>query len=182
MLIYEVAGKYARALFLSARERNLLDTIYEQMRDLREVVRRDPRLLEFLSAPQVLESAKKDLVRRVFESRIERLLVEFLVVLVDKRRVGFLVEIVDEFERLVEAERGVGRVTVVTAVPLTEKERTRLTEKMAAKTGLSIVLEEKLDRSIVGGLIVVLHDEIIDGSIRHGLNLVREQLAKVRVH
>lgn len=182
MLIWEVAGKYARALFLSARERNLLDTIYEQMRDLRVMVIKDRTMLNFLGAPQILEKAKKDMIREVFSPRVERLLVEFLVLLVDKRRVNFLVEIIDEFERLVEAEKGVGRVTVVTAVPLTDDERSRLSQKMATKTGLKIILEEKVDRSIIGGLIVILHDEIIDGSIRHGLNMVREQLDKVRVH
>ena len=182
MLIWEVAGKYARALFLSAKERNLLDKIHEQMRDLRDLVRKDRSLLDFLGAPQVLDDAKKSLIREVFGPRIERLLVEFLVVLVDKGRVAFLVEIIDEYERMVEAEKGVGRVTVVTAVPLNDKERTQLSGKMAAKTGLTIVLEEKVDRSILGGMIVVLHDEIIDGSVKHGLNLVRDQLDKVRVH
>jgi F-type H+-transporting ATPase subunit delta len=182
MLIYEVARKYAQALFLSAQEKKLLDTVYEQLGDLKELMEKDRTLLNFLGAPQVLEATKKEMVRKVFGERIERLLVEFLLVLLDKGRVGFLVEIIDEFERLVEAEQGVGRVTVVTAVALSDSERTRLSERMAAKTGLNIVLEEKVDKSIIGGMIVVLHDEIIDGSVRHGLGLIREQLDKVRVH
>jgi F-type H+-transporting ATPase subunit delta len=139
-------------------------------------------MLNFLSAPQVLDETKKSLLRKVFTERIDRLLVEFLVVLVDKNRIGYLPEIIDEYARLVEAEQGVGRVTVVTAVPLNDAERKKLSAKMVAKTGLKIVLEEKVDPAIVGGMIVVLHDEIIDGSIRHGLNLLKEQLEKVRVH
>lgn len=182
MLVWEVAGKYAHALFLSAKEKGLLSSIYEQMNDLEQVITKDPSLLTFLGAPQVLQSAKKDLIRRVFLERVERLLVEFLIVLVDKGRVRYLKEIIDEFARMVEAEHGVGRVTVVSAVGLTDDERARLTKKMAAKTGLKIVLEEKVDPSIVGGLIVILHNEIIDGSISHGLNKVWEQLDKVRVH
>ena len=182
MLVWEVAGKYAHALFLSAREKGLLSTIYEQMNDLELLIKKDRSLLTFLGSPQVLESAKKDLIRKVFDKRVERLLVEFLVVLVDKGRVAYLNEIIDEYARMVEAEQGVGRVTVVSAVRLTEDERTRLSRKMADKTGLKIVLEEKVDASIIGGLIVLLHDEIIDGSISHGLNSVQEQLGKVRVH
>ncbi len=182
MLIWEVAKKYAQALFLSAKEKGLLNELYEQLGDLRDLVEKDNSLLNFLAAPQVLEDTKKTLIRKVFSERVERLVVEFLVVLVDKGRVGFLVEIIDEFRRLVEAEQGLGRITVVTAVPLADGERTRLIEKMAAKTGLRIVLEEKVDASILGGMIVILYDEIIDGSVKHGLNLVREQLDKVRVH
>jgi len=182
MLIWEVAKKYAQALFLSAKEKGLLDKLYEQLGDLRDLVEKDNSLLNFLAAPQVLEETKKSMVREVFSGRAEQLVVEFLVVLVDKKRAGFLVEIIDEFRRLVEAEQGLGRITVVTAVPLADGERKRLVEKMAAKTGLQIVLEEKVDASILGGMIVILYDEIIDGSVRHGLNLVKEQLDKVRVH
>ena len=182
MLIWEVAKKYAQALFLSAKEKGLLDKLYEQLGDLRDLVEKDNSLLNFLAAPQVLEETKKSMVREVFSGRAEQLVVEFLVVLVDKKRAGFLVEIIDEFRRLVEAEQGLGRITVVTAVPLADGERKRLVEKMAATTGLQIVLEEKVDASILGGMIVILYDEIIDGSVRHGLNLVKEQLDKVRVH
>lgn len=182
MLIWEVAKKYAQALFLSAKEKGLMDKLYEQLGDLGDVVKEDNTLLNFLGAPQVLEDTKISLVREVFSPRVERLVVEFLVVLVDKGRIGFLVEIIDEFRRLVEAEQGLGRITVVTAVPLSDSERSRLIEKMAAKTGLRIVLEEKVDESILGGMIVILYDEIIDGSVRHGLDLVKEQLDKVRVH
>ena len=182
MLIWEVAKKYAQALFLSAKEKGLMDKLYEQLGDLKDLVEEDASLLSFLGAPQVLEESKKSLVREVFSGHVEQLVVEFLVVLVDKGRVGFLVEIIDEFRRLVEAEQGLGRITVITAVPISESERSRLIDKMAAKTGLKIVLEEKVDKSILGGMIVVMYDEIIDGSVRHGLNLVKEQLDKVRVH
>jgi len=182
MLIWEVAKKYAQALFLSAKEKGLLDKLYEQLGDLRDLVSKDNSLLNFLAAPQVLEETKKSMVREVFSGRTEQLVVEFLVVLIDKSRANFLVEIIDEFRRLVEAEQGLGRITVVTAVPMADNERTRLIEKMAAKTGLRIVIEEKVDPSILGGMIVILYDEIIDGSVRHGLDLGKEQLDKVRVH
>lgn len=182
MLSQEVAKKYANALFLSTAEKGNMDDIQEQLTGLKELLEKDVTLLNFLSAPQVLEENKRSLIREVLGSWLDRLLVEFLVVLIDKHRIGFLAEIIDEFTRLVEAEQGVGRVTVITAVALNESERARLTEKMAARTGLKIVLEEKVDPSILGGMIVILHNEIIDGSIRHGLNSINDQLGKVRVH
>jgi F-type H+-transporting ATPase subunit delta len=129
-----------------------------------------------------LDEHKLALVRDVFTSRMERLFVEFLVVLVRKHRVGYLPEIIDEFTRLVEAENGVGRVTVITAAPLAEAERTAMSSKLAAKLKLKIELQEKLDKSIMGGVIVITHNEIIDGSVRHGLELLEEQLGKVKVH
>ena len=182
MLSQEVAKKYANALFLSVKEKQLTNMAYEQFGALKELIHKDKTLLNFLSAPQVLSEQKQTLIRKVFSSRIEQLFVEFLIVLVEKKRITFLSEIIDEFSRLIEAEKGIGRVTVITARPLDNAERSRLKEKMTAKTKLEIVLEEKVDRSILGGMIIILHNEIIDGSVRHGLAMLEEQLHKVRVH
>ena len=90
-------------------------------------------------------------------------------------------EIIDDFVRLAEAEKGIGRITVYTAVTLLDDERLKLKESLLVKSGLKVVLEEKIDKSIYGGMIVVMHNEIIDGSIRHGLEQVEDKLRKVRV-
>jgi F-type H+-transporting ATPase subunit delta len=130
----------------------------------------------------VLDEHKLNVVRDVFESRLKELFVEFLIVLVDKNRVNFLPEIIDELRRMIEAEKGVGRVTVISAIALNETERKGLSVKLAKKTGLKIILEEKIDNSIIAGMIIILHNEIIDGSTKHGLDLLEDQLSKVRVH
>ncbi len=181
MLAQEVARKYAQALFGAAKEKGLIDKAYEQFNDLKAFIASDSLLLDFLNAPQVLEEHKEELVRNVFRERIERLFVEFLIVLVEKHRIAFLPEVIDEFTRLVEAEKGIGRATVTTATPLNEKEKSGLVTKLTAKTGLKIELEEKVDPDILGGMIVILHNEIIDGSVRRGLDLLEEQLVKVKV-
>ena len=182
MIAWEVAKKYANALFLSAKEKGLLDQLYEQLEDLDEILKKDKSLLTFLGAPQIVDEEKQDLIRKVFSEHMDRLLLEFLSVLVDKNRVAYLPEIIDEFTRHVEAEKGLGRVTVISAVKLSETERTKLVEKMKAKTGLKIVLEEKISPDILAGMVVILHNEVIDGSVRRELDVLREQLGKVRVH
>jgi len=182
MLSQVVAQKYARALFLTTDEKKLMDVAYEQLNALKQFITEDATMLNFLSAPQILEEDKQALIRKIFDNRLNRLFVEFMIVLVNKHRIKFLPEIVDEFIRMVEAKQGLGRVTVITAIALSDDESQKLIEKMAKKTGLNIILEKKIDPSIIGGMIVVLHDEVIDGSIRHQLELVDEQLEKVRVH
>ena len=182
MLSQEVAKKYANALFLSVKEKSLLDDAFEQFGSLKDLLDSDKTLLNFLSAPQVLDEHKLNVIRDVFASRLKELFVEFLIVLVDKNRVNFLPEIIDELRRMIEAENGVGRVTVISAIALNETERKGLSVKLAKKTGLKIILEEKIDNSIIAGMIIILHNEIIDGSTKHGLDLLEDQLSKVRVH
>lgn len=182
MIAQEVAKKYARALLLSVREKGLLDSTADQFLQLRQVVETDSSLLNFLTAPHIPEERKTGLVRDLFSGKIERLYVEFLLVLVDKHRINYLLEIIIEFDRLVKAEKGILMATAITAIAITDSERDKLITKLAAKSRMKIELEEKVDPSIIGGMIVILHNEIIDGSIRYGLQCARDSLTAVRVH
>lgn len=182
MLAQEVARKYARGLFLTVEDRKQIDSAHEQLQQLGDFVAGDKTLLNFLQAPNVLDEHKLALVQDVFTDRIDRLYVEFLLVLIRKHRIGYLPEIIDEFIRLVEAAKGIARVTVITAVPLVDVERDKLRSKLHDRTDKTIELEEKVDPAIIGGMIIIMYNEIIDGSIRRGLDLIEEGLAKVRVH
>jgi F-type H+-transporting ATPase subunit delta len=182
MLAQEVAHKYAMALFQAAREKQVLEMVHDELQSLRQVIRSDKALLNFLSAPQVLEESKAKMLRDTFENRINQLLVEFLIVLVHKHRVKFLDEIIDEFEDLYEEEMGIGRATVITAVPMTENERSSITTRIAAQTGKKILLQEKVDPAIIGGMVTMFDGDIIDGSVRHSLSVLKDQLSHLRVH
>ncbi len=181
MLAQEVAQKYANALFMSVRQKKLVDQADQQFEALKQLLVIDKTLLNFLAAPQVPDDKKLSLVRTVFESRLERPFMEFLLVLIHKRRINYLPVIVDELDRLVKAEKGIGKVTVITAVKLTASELQALSEKLARKTGLKIELEVQVKPEILGGMITILHDQIIDGSVRHGLNQIEEKLGKLKV-
>jgi F-type H+-transporting ATPase subunit delta len=181
MLSQEVAQKYARALFLSVKQKNLLDQADEQFMALKTLLEKDHTLVNFLAAPQVTDEKKFALIKTVFESRLERPFLEFLLIVIEKRRINFLPAIVDEFDRLVKAAKGIAQVTVTTAVALTKSEELALNDKLVKKTGMKIELEKIIDPNILGGMIIVMHDQIIDGSIRHGLNQIEEQLGKVKV-
>jgi F-type H+-transporting ATPase subunit delta len=182
MIAQQVAKKYARALFLSVKGKNMVDTAAEQFVGLRPLVAEDDSLLNFLTAPQIPEDRKVAMVRDVFGPRVHRLVLEFLLVLVDKHRVNYLPEIIDEFDRLVKEEKGIIQAKVVTAIPMTEREEEEVITRLTAKTGKKIELIPKVDPSIIGGMIVVMQNEIVDGSIKHYLEMIEEQLAGVKVH
>ena len=182
MIAQEVAKKYSAALFMSTRERGLVDEAYEQFSGLKIAMEKDASLLKFLGSPKVEEDQKLQLLRKIFGERMEQLFVEFLAVLVRKRRAVYLIEIIDEFNRRVEFEKGINRVTVITAVPISSEEESALVATLMTKTGKKIELEKKVDPKIIGGMVVIMADEIIDGSIKHDLTQLEEQLQKIKVH
>lgn len=181
MIAHEVAKKYSTALFNIVKEKGLIETAYQQFEELDNLVRTDDTLLRFLLAPHILDRQKVGLVRNVFGPRLDPLFVEFLLVLVKKYRIGYLHEIIESFRKLVADERGMIVAQIVTAQPLTDAERSDLSTQLQARTGKTIELEEKVDPSILGGMIVILGDRIIDGSVRCSLGLLKEKLMKLKV-
>jgi len=182
MLAQQIAKKYSTALFELAREKNLIDIAWEQFNSLAAYLRVDRTFLDFMTAPQVNDAKKESLIEKVFSGVLEKTFYNFLMFLARKRRIKFLPEIIEEFDRLYREHKGIARATVITAMPVTDQERQRIIDELASKTNLKIELEEKVDMAIIGGVVVKLHDQIIDGSIRHGLNLLRNRLMKVKVH
>src|SRR5215813_1379908 len=89
MIAQEVARTYSQALFLSAKGRNVLDVVYEQMNALDAILKRPEgkQMLNFLLAPNVMDDKKESLVRSVVGERAEKLVTEFLIVLLNKHRI-----------------------------------------------------------------------------------------------
>lgn len=181
MIAHEVAKKYSTALFNIVREKGMIDIAYQQFEELDNLVKKDDTLLRFLLAPHILDRQKVELVRNVFGSRLDPLFLEFLLVLIKKYRIGYLREIIESFRKLVADERGMIVARIVTAKPLDDTERSDLSARLQAKTGKTIELDEKVDPSILGGMIVILGDKIIDGSVRCGLGMLKEALMKLKV-
>jgi F-type H+-transporting ATPase subunit delta len=169
-------------LFMSAKEKNLLDLADEQFLGLRELLVHDNTLFNFLNAPQVPDEKKHSLVRNVFAGRLERPFLEFLIVLIEKHRTAYLPTIAEELDRMIKADKGIGKVTVITAIPISASEEQELIKELTKKTGLKIELEKKIDPEILGGMITILYDKIIDGSVKHGLHQIQHELEKVKVY
>ncbi len=181
MLAQQVAKKYSTALFNIVREKGLIDQAYQQFEQLDNLVKKDKSLLQFLLAPHILDQNKIALVKDVFGTRLEPLFLQFLLVLIDKHRIGFLHDIIEEFRARVADARGIIVARITTAVPLIDDARASLINRLKAKTGKTIELEERVDPAILGGVIVILDDQIIDGSVRHGLSLLKDELMKLKV-
>lgn len=172
----KVALRYAQALLEVALARKLVDDLDESLRGLTAVADRHPELARFLQNPQVPLAQKKELVEKVLGDRVEPVLLQFLELLLDKGRILHLRDIQSVYAALVEEHRGLQRARVVTAVPLPDDLEARLVDKLAALTGRQIILEKKVDPSVVGGVCVTMGDQILDGTVRTGLQRLRESL------
>ncbi len=178
----QVAHRYASGLFELTQEKNVSESVHEDLSTIAALLKEDRTLLNFLAAPQLLESDKVAVVEKVFKDKVQTYLYSFLQLLVQKHRTDFLVEIAQEYEKLYNQSRGLIATRLITAVPLTDSERAQISAKLNSLTKMTVTLEPEVDPAIIGGAIAIVGDKIIDRSVRHDLRQLREQLMDIKVN
>ena len=176
-----VATRYAGALLESAHELGVVDSVAESYAAVLAIVKDRRDLGIFIESPQVATQEKKDLLRNVFGEHVEPVLLHFFYLLLDKNRIENTGDIGEVFARLVEAERGVIRAQVVTAIDLPADLEEKLGARLNEITGKTVIMEKCVDHAVIGGVKVTLGDKVLDGTVRTNLDLLRKTLEKVPV-
>ncbi len=174
-----ISRRYAVALFKSAGGK--LDVYFDEARQLLEIWRKQPGFARLLLAPHLLTEEKKVFLERFFKGKVEPVWLGFFELLIDKGRIGFFPQIAENFIFLAEEARGIMRARVQTAVALSSGETETLKTKLGKKTGKRILLLPEVKPELLGGMVVILKDQIIDGSVRQRLAELRERLLAVKV-
>jgi F-type H+-transporting ATPase subunit delta len=177
----KVAGRYAEALLRTAKPAGTLVACAESYAGVLEVMAASRELVIFLDSPQVREQEKKEVLKKVFGPHMEPVLLDFFNLLLDRNRIELLRDIGTVFAELVEADQGLVRVGVVTAIALPADLETKLRDKLAHVTGKSVILDKKVDPAVIGGVRVTLGDRVIDGTVRTNLDRLRKTLATAQV-
>lgn len=171
-----LAERYAEALLGAAVKRNAVEAVAADLLGLRQLDEHDSSFRRFLESPAVRDDAKSKLVESVLGSRADALTVNFLRLLMRKKRIGYLREAAAAFQALVEERKGIVHARVLTAVALGADERKKLQQALEKRTGLSFVLEPHVDESVIGGVVVQYRDQILDDSIRTRLAELKDRL------
>ena len=174
-----VARRYAAALFEQARKSETPDVMGrtgEELALVAQTVADTGALRALLGQPLVTEERKKLALRNAFGDRVSPVVLAFLDLLVDKRRIGLLPELQREFARRVREHRNIARARATSAVPLTPEQTAALERSLEARTGKDIELETEVDPSVLGGVLVRIGDTVFDGTVRGNLERLREQL------
>jgi F-type H+-transporting ATPase subunit delta len=157
---------WAESLFELAVEEKTLDETDKEFSGIVKILEDAPQYLELLSSPTLSKDEKTEAVKKVFDGKISKTLENFLCLLAVKGRIRYLSKIADEWKIRFYKAKGILEAEVTSAVPLSDKQKNALVDKLTKKYGKKIVLTEKIDPAIIGGLSVKVGDELSDGSIR----------------
>ena len=171
-----VARRYAAALFGIAVRDNILDAVAEDLTLISRLIADVPYLRAVLMQPLVSDERKNKFASDAFGDRVTATSLNFLKLLIRKRREDLIDECVRQFRALLAERNNTVEAIVYSAVPLADAQVARLTQGLETMTGKTVHLTPEVDESIVGGIIVRLGDTIIDGSVRGRLRRLEQQL------
>lgn len=170
---------YAQALFDAAVEENLLEETKNELDTLSSVFSEQPLFLTLLSSPAVTREEKAQMLKETISGKVEPILYNFLRILADEQRAGFFPQIQQAFTALYRDYHNILPVTAVTAVPMTGQQIEKLSARLSALSGKNVLLQNKVDASLIGGVLLQYDGHELDGSVREQLDSLRRNLTRI---
>ncbi|MBF0605776.1 MAG: ATP synthase F1 subunit delta [Nitrospirae bacterium] len=172
-----LAKRYASALAELASDRGLLKKVGDDLRQFVAVVAVTPELGPLLANPTISRERQSKIIDAFLsQSGSDPLTANFLKLLIHKRRMVLVSDIVAAYSRIEEEQSGVVTVRVSAPKPLTKAHEERLAKLLSTKTGKDVRLDFGLDPELLGGMVVRIGSVMMDYSVRGQLNRLKAQL------
>ncbi|HZG25353.1 MAG TPA: ATP synthase F1 subunit delta [Chitinophagaceae bacterium] len=171
-----LAGRYAKSLFDLAVEKGELEPVNRDILYLQSLLKASRELINLLRSPVINPDKKWQIVDSITKDKLSVVTASFLNLMITKGREDVLPEIVDAFINMYNQARGVHRVKMVTAQPVSEEVKQKIIDKFVATTTLQhIELESVVREDIIGGFILEFDNNLVDASILRDLNDIKKQ-------
>lgn len=176
MARHVTAGRrYAEAAFQVALADGQLDRWKADLATAAEMLGR-PDVAPTVDSPAVPLAQRQEIVRQLLGTRISADALRLVALLVERGRVRALPKVSEDFNRQLNAHRGVVEATVTSAVPLTADETAEIRSRVEAMAGSAVELRTEVNPDLLGGLTIQVRDRLLDASIRGRLERLRDQL------
>ena len=167
---------YARALLEVARAEGMLGEVEDDLFRFARVFEGNDELRMALTDPSLPAERRMAVVEELMGGKALNVSAALASFVVGIGRAGDLPAIVDRFVELAAAEREHAVAEVRSAVALTEEQRTRLAQALSQATGKRVEVKVIVDADVLGGIVARIGDTVIDGTVRHRLEQLKETI------
>ena len=180
-MISNISKRYARAFFDIASEEKQLERYYNELNQFALIIAQNKALGEFLANPVFEQESKKGVVENIIgKLQLSGMTVNFLKLLVDKKRIDVLRDIVFFYRQLMDESLKKVRVNLKTAFPLSREMQDYIISNLEKVTGRKVEVSVEKDPGLLGGIVIGVGDTLYDGSIKSQLNNMRNLLGEAR--
>ena len=171
------AVRYAKALMQLAQEKGILDQIYKDIKSIDSAINGSHDLELLLQSPLVKSEKKQSILQSIFNGKVNDLSLNFINQVTKQNREGSLSIICEEFIKQYNTVNNIAKVSITTSTPLNAALKAELLAILKSKYKFSSIdLEEAVDASLIGGMVLRMGDNQLDASIRRQLNDIRNEL------
>lgn len=170
------AKRYAQALFAIAGEKNATEAWLAELTQAQEALE-DPTVRAYLDTPRVGTGEKLGVVTQLLEGR-EPLVASMVGLLTERHALASLGAVTEAYGELLNQQLGRVRAEVTTATAISSDQQKKLSAALGTSLGKEIVLQAHEDPEIIGGIVVRVGDQIIDGSVRTKLAAMKQRLER----
>lgn len=174
----EVAKTYGGALFDLSLEDGSSEQMLEEVTALAQAFGENPDFIKLLSTPTVRKEERLNILEQSFRGKVQDHVLNFMKILTEHGTIGEFAGCAAEFRSRYNKENHIEEVTAVTAVPLSEELCQKLKAKLEALTGMTVVLTNRVDKTILGGVRLEMDGTQYEGSVAHQLAALRRQLSE----
>ena len=167
--------RYAQAIFEIAKEKDSLESWMQDLTLLSETSL-NPEFVSLVNSPTVASNQKKDFVDKIFSDSISVLGKNLILLLGANSNFEMVPEITDLFQKMVDADKGVEKAEIISAVKLTKDDEKKIMAMIKLMVNKDVQLINTVDPKILGGFIATVGDKIIDGSTKSKLSAMRKDL------
>ncbi|KYH34912.1 ATP synthase subunit delta [Clostridium tepidiprofundi DSM 19306] len=178
--MYEYLDKrYALALYEIAEEKGKVEEYMNDLRNIVYFINNNKELHTVIEHPKINTAKKKQIFKKIFKGNIDDELLSFLLILIEKGRILFIEEKLEQMERIYLERHNKMQAEVITVIPLTEIEKENLKKILEKKYDKEIMILEKIDKDIIGGVYLKVGNDVIDDTIIFKLNAIKKSMLSI---
>lgn len=175
-----MSAVYAKSLLELASDQKQAEPIGQELRELRQVVEADPLFNDFFSDPSVGRDKRAKIVDDVMGSRVSPLLRNFIHVANEHNVLRHLSQISEVYDELLDELLGKVEVDVTVAQKLNADQLENVRQRVSQAIKKDAIIHQYVDEAIIGGMVLRVGDQVIDGSVRAQLDAMRQKLLSSR--
>lgn len=165
--LYGLAARYANATYIAASKANSLEAVESELLGIKGAAESSAGFKSFLENPLISRTDKTAQVAELLGDKTSPVTLNLLTTMAGNARLGDVGQVVDDYVTLMKAKRGEVEATIVSAEALTKTQADAVAQAMKSQfpEGAKVVLETKVDPSILGGLQIQIGDKFLDLSV-----------------
>lgn len=176
-----VAARYAKSIIDLAGQQNLVEAINNDMQLFLHTLRKNPQLKAVLANPIVSHTKKINILEEIFSGKVNHLSISFYKLMINKSRGEVLFETANQYINQYNFINHIVKATVVTPTVLSAANKQKMIDEVQGATGSTVILDTKIDPSLIGGFVLTVGDRQIDTSIASDLKRLKKEFAHAAI-